>query len=250
MKALSLVLMVFTTQFVLADTMDSLLQKGNEYYIAKDYYKAARYYETILKAGKESADLYDNLGNVYYKLNDISRSILYYEKAIQLNPDFQDAIFNLSIVNTRTTDKIEQMPDIFFIAWFKSVRNWMSPDSWAIFALAIFLILLTVVLLILLVPSLLIRRIAFASSFLFLLLFIFTFVFAYSAYKAAVSDDQAIVMSPSVIVKSSPDETATDLFMIHEGTKVKINEAFGDWIEIQLADGKSGWITALNVEVI
>ena len=58
-------------------------------------------------------------------------------------------------------------------------------------------------------------------------------------------------MAPVVSVKSSPSaETSTDLFILHEGTKVVILDEVGDWRNIELADGRQGWMLSRDMEII
>jgi SH3-like domain-containing protein len=57
-------------------------------------------------------------------------------------------------------------------------------------------------------------------------------------------------MSPQVNGKSSPDSSGTDLFVLHEGTKVEIEDEVGEWLEIRLSDGNKGWIPANCLEII
>jgi SH3-like domain-containing protein len=52
-------------------------------------------------------------------------------------------------------------------------------------------------------------------------------------------------------VKSSPAAGAsTDLFILHEGTKVKVIDSVGTWDNIELADGRQGWIPSSDIERI
>jgi SH3-like domain-containing protein len=53
---------------------------------------------------------------------------------------------------------------------------------------------------------------------------------------------KAIISSPVVSGKSSPDKSGTDLFVLHEGTKVTIEDTVGEWLEIRLSDGNKGWV--------
>ena len=61
----------------------------------------------------------------------------------------------------------------------------------------------------------------------------------------------AIVMRPVSSVKSSPSaESAKDLFILHEGTRVKILDNVSGFSNIQLADGRQGWIPSAEIEII
>jgi SH3-like domain-containing protein len=60
----------------------------------------------------------------------------------------------------------------------------------------------------------------------------------------------AIIFTSQISVKSSPDNSGTDLFVIHEGTKVSVEDEVGEWLEIKLSDGNKGWIPANSLEII
>jgi SH3-like domain-containing protein len=57
-------------------------------------------------------------------------------------------------------------------------------------------------------------------------------------------------MSPTVTVNGAPDEKATQLFVIHEGTKVWIVKTEGLWTEIKLANGNQGWLISSDIMAI
>ena len=64
-------------------------------------------------------------------------------------------------------------------------------------------------------------------------------------------EDSAIVTRAVTTVRSSPsDSTAKDLFVLHEGTKVTVIDELGSWLNIELSDGRQGWITASDLEII
>ena len=77
-----------------------------------------------------------------------------------------------------------------------------------------------------------------------------TFVFAKQQKKHMELRSEAIVMEGSVTVKSSPDESGTELFIIHEGTKVSIKSSLNQWVEISLLDGNVGWVKKSQIEQI
>ena len=68
---------------------------------------------------------------------------------------------------------------------------------------------------------------------------------------AVLSADEAIVMRPVASVKSSPSaESSTDLFILHEGAKVRLIDQVGRWSNIELADGRQGWLPSDDMEII
>ena len=58
-------------------------------------------------------------------------------------------------------------------------------------------------------------------------------------------------MNPSVTVRSTPSESGTSLFILHEGRKVNVKDnSMKEWKEIHLEEGKVGWVPASAIEVI
>ena len=104
--------------------------EGDSAYIKEDYAAAIQVYETLLKNG-EAADVYYNLGNSYYKIGEIAKAVLNYERALLLQPGNNDIRANLEVARTKTIDKVEPIPEVFFVSWTKSLINSMSVDAWA-----------------------------------------------------------------------------------------------------------------------
>ena len=95
-----------------------------------------------------------------------------------------------------------------------------------------------------------IKRLSFWTGILMIVISIFSFNFA-ARHKERISEHNfAIITQPSVTVKSSPSDSGTDLFLIHEGLKVEIRDNLGGWMEIRLSDGNQGWLPANSVERI
>ncbi len=87
---------------------------ANKLYDEKKYEEAIEQYELLIEEGNVAADVYYNLGNAYFKNNEIAPSILNYERALKLDPNNEDAAFNLKIANTKTIDKVEALPSLFY----------------------------------------------------------------------------------------------------------------------------------------
>ncbi|MCD8186321.1 MAG: hypothetical protein LUD68_07690 [Rikenellaceae bacterium] len=75
-------------------------------------------------------------------------------------------------------------------------------------------------------------------------------VFASIERRKILNPDQAIVMITAAPVKSEPNNTSKDVFVLHEGTRVRISAVLGDWREIVIADGNRGWIEMKSIELI
>ena len=82
------------------------------------------------------------------------------------------------------------------------------------------------------------------------LLFMLTTWFAVGERREMLDDTSAVVMTASTAVKSSPDKSSTDLFVLHEGTVVTITDRLDGWCEVVIADGKKGWVEGRKIEII
>ena len=131
------------TEFAAAKISDDNVTKaeGDSAYMRNDYASAIQIYESLLKKG-EAAEIYYNLGNSYYKADDIAKAILNYERALLLQPGNADIRANLEIARSKTIDKVVSVPDIFFVAWVKSLINCLSVDAWAKLGIVFFILLL------------------------------------------------------------------------------------------------------------
>lgn len=241
-----LTLFFVTGAFAQAD----LLQKANEHYTKDEFKEAIDVYNQIVMSNVESPELYFNLGNAYYKTGQYTLSILNYERAKLLAPDDEDIDFNLQVVNQKVVDSIQELPGLFIIRWWDSLVNSQSTDQWATFSIVSFLLFLVMAGFYFFARSGDIKRVTFWSGCFLIVFSVFTWSFAARQKSRMVNHTFAIVMQPSVTVKSSPSEKGTNLFVIHEGLKVKITDKIGDWVEIRLADGNKGWLLIESVERI
>jgi len=229
---------------------DALFQQANEDYKNKSWDKAIAGYGKLLSNGQESAAVFFNLGNAWFKKNDIPNAILNYEKARKLSPGDADIQFNLKVANARIVDKIDVLPELFYKRWWNEIRSFFTADGWAIASLITLSLFFGLFTLYLVIRAAMVRRLAFFASFLVLIVFGFSMVFSSQSYKLVLNQREAIVFDPAVSVKSSPDEASTDLFMLHEGTKVKILDNLGDWYRVAIASGSDGWVSSQSLKVI
>lgn len=231
-------------------TADAMWDAANTGYVNGDYRAAVEGYEAILGRGEHSAKLYYNLGNACFKEGEIGRAILFYHRALRLAPGSEDARYNLEVAAEMTKDRIEPVPEFFLAAWMRSVRNLLSPAVWAALSLAAVAAMLSLALLYLLASSIGRRKAGFYGMLAALVVVIVATSFAAAGRRETLDRSEAVVMSSSVPVKSSPDKSATDLFVLHEGTVLRITDRLDEWCEVVIADGKKGWVRARQIEVI
>ena len=220
-------------------------------YSAGDYATAVDAYERLLADGGESAVLYYNLGNAYYKEDDMARAILNYERALRLDPSNKDIRFNLDLARSKTIDRVSERVEIFFVRWFHSFANMLPLDAWAWVAIVLFLLFVCSLALFIFGRGRGLKRLFFILACIFLVLSLCANGIGYSQKHRLTVRDTAIVMEPSVVVRSTPSASGTELFVLHEGRKVTIKDnSMNAWKEIELEDGNVGWIEAKSLEVI
>ena len=231
--------------------VDSLWNAANAAYVDGRWADAAADYELISGMGLESAALYCNTGDAYFKDGNIPMAILYYERALKVDPSYEDARYNLALLGSMIQDRIEPVPEFVLKAWARDICYVMDSDAWAALFIVFLALTLGLVLLFLLAPTAAGRRAGFFTGIVTLLLAVLALSFSVWQKNDYNDEHDAIVMRPVTSVKSSPAAGAsTDLFILHEGTKVRVIDSVGSWDNIELADGRQGWIPASDIERI
>ena len=228
----------------------TLWERGNQSYIDGDYAAAVTAYQAIENRGYSSSRLYYNMGNAYYKQGQIGRAILYYNRALVVSPSMDDARHNLEIAEAQTKDNIAVVPEFFLNRYMRTLRSAISCSAWSAMSVAFFGVMLLFLLIFLLGSRIKVRKVGFYGAVVSLLLFVVVTIFGISARNSIIDRPAAIVMSSAISVKSSPDRAATDLFLLHEGTKVEVSSEVDGWSEITIADGKKGWTESAHLERI
>ena len=248
----ALLMLVLPVSANAADSfVDSLFRAANAAYTDGLWADAADAYSAIEDMGLESPALYCNLGNAYYKTGDVAKAILYYERALKADPSYSDARYNRTVVSDFVQDRIEPVPEFILKTWVRDLCYALDSDTWAATGLVFLFLTVAALLVLFLSSSLSLRRTGFFTAIVFFLLMAMSLSFAFWQKADYSRKDGAIIMTPVVSVKSSPSsETSTDLFILHEGTKVLVLDEVGEWRNIELADGRQGWMKSEDMEVI
>ena len=219
-------------------------------YVRQHYQEAIKQYEVLLKEGV-SADLYYNLGNAYYRSDNFTRAIINYERALLLSPGDKDIRHNLQLARQKTTDKLSPSADFFLVTWYRSLVNIMGVDAWAWTALVALAMGIILFLVYLFSSRVSLQKLGFFGAAFMLLFFLFANLFAWHQQQVLTHRTGAVVVATETAVKSTPAQNGTNLFMLHEGTKVEItDDSMKDWKEVRLPDGKEGWIAVTSIEII
>jgi tetratricopeptide (TPR) repeat protein len=224
--------------------------QGVAYFAAGSYKDALQAWTDVYNTGYRSASLCYNIGNAYFKLNNIPQAILFYERAYLLKPADEDINYNLQIARTLIVDRFQEIPELFFIKWYNFVALFLSSNLWARISLTAFILSLIFL-------SLYIYSSKYSQKVLGFWLAISLFVLSVGSFvlssrnKYLVYDSHKAIINTAVISgKSSPDSSGTDLFVLHEGTKVSVEDEVGEWLEIRLSDGNKGWVPLNSLNII
>ncbi|MEI6090391.1 MAG: tetratricopeptide repeat protein [bacterium] len=240
---------VFFTIFFVLFTIQSYsfdagktLTSANKCYLQKDYDKAADLYSALLKNNYQTADIYFNLGNTYYKKQDWSSAILYYEKAKRLRPTDSDIEMNLKMANLQIIDKIDQVPQVFYARWYDAVSAKLNSGTWAWLSVIFIWLALICFVGFLFYKTPRAKQINFGLGVLSLFFTMFSIIIAVDVNKEEHTHNKGIIFDFSVYVKSSPESDSKNLFIIHNGSKVKIEDRVNNWYKIKLLNGHEGWV--------
>lgn len=231
-------------------TSDELLKKAADLYSKSQFEAAAQIYEKVLAQYGSSDKLYYNLGNAYYKSKNIPSAILNYERALRLNPGDNDIRFNLEMSQSRIVDKIDPVGMFMVTRWYKSLENSYNSNTWGGISIFFFLIFIACLFAYFFAKVSRLKKIGFFTGIFALFISVLSLVYSADQSAHIVNPDQAILFTPTVTVKSSPDQSGTDLFVLHEGSKVTILSVLGSWSEIELADGNIGWLESKHLQTI
>lgn len=230
---------------------NTLKSRADSLYTQGNFSEAILLYDSILSSNQVASELYYNLGNCYYKSGKMPLAILNYERSLKLNPSDRDTRTNLSLARSQIQDKSSEPSEFFLIAWWYSMSNMLSLVTWKSIGLLLFVLFLALYLFPVIFPSNRFNGIVRNSSYILLAISILSNLAAYQQYHRSMISKAAIVMSESLSVKSSPNRASTDLFVVHEGTRLEILDgSMEEWFEVEFEEGKSGWVESKDIEQI
>lgn len=241
-RAVALLFLTLVSVPVLGDSREGLFLQGNRLYEAGDYRKALESYAGIAAMGYESGPLHFNMGNCYYKLGETGQAILHYERAARLIPGDEDLEVNLSLARLKVVDQIPELPRFrLLVLWERFVfylpRNALWVLMWSSYAV---LVAAWILKLLWNRSRRVAGKIVWAGS---LLVILSSLCFA-GQIRQERESSEAIILASEARAVSAPGEEGIQVFTLHEGTKVRIQEVSGSWVEVLLADGNVGWLKA------
>ncbi len=250
MKSKVVIFFILLATIASAGELDSLFQKGNEYFQKGEFEEAIKIFDGMTQKGYQGESLYFNLGNAYFRVGKIGLAILNYEKAKKISPSDEDINHNLLFANSKISDKIETLPRFFIFDWWENALALFSISWWTYLSYLFYLIILVSIGYYFLARSLKGQRLAFYSGVVSLFILIFCVTMLLVNLNRELNVRYGIIVEPIVVTKFSPDQNSKDAFIVHEGLKVRTEDSISDWVKIKLIDGKVGWLKKNNVRII
>jgi len=244
-----LIQIFFVISVSLADQAMDMFLEANLLYQDGQFEAAIELYENIRTGNYESGELYYNLANAYYKAGNIGKARLNYERALLWLEGDESVIQNLELLKLRLVDQIEQPPKLFINVWWDALLNMFNTNTLGVVVLALFWIVLIAAAIFLYYRKRgwLKWKSVFVTSFV-IWLFILT-IWINKIYLFE-TEKYGVILASTITVYAEPAEDTTELFVLHEGTRVKIERSSSGWLEIRLSDGKTGWLVSDILEVI
>lgn len=224
--------------------------EANQAYQTGNYPKAVEQFEAILKSGVFSSELYYNLGNAYYRTGQNGRAILNYERALRLNPANGDIEHNIQLAQSRITENIEPVSQMFLIRWGQALRGLLSADSWSVLGLTCLWAGVLGIAVWLMGQERLWKKRGFLIGCVLIPLSILPFLCATSAKSLESNAQNAIILASETSFRPAPDVNALPTANLHEGIKVEIKDKIQTYIKVRLPNGEEGWVEEKALERI
>jgi tetratricopeptide (TPR) repeat protein len=229
-----------------ADKMSvSYFVQAENAYKEGNFEEAIKNYEEILKAGRESGDIYFNLGNAYYRLGKYGKAVLEYERAKAFIPRDGDLSYNLKMALKQAGDPPEFKQDTLLQRAVSEHINFYTRDE-MVFIIVLSLLLAGVL-------HLLSMALHFPAGLRNLsIVFCLTvfLVFAAGFILKLQYEDGLAIMTDNASAKFEPTENSTIHYELLQGSKARLIKTEDNWAKIERMDGRLGWVPAEKLETI
>jgi len=244
-----LVLLVLLQGMAVAQSATAnLYNQANGLYHDGQFEAARDRYRQVADYGVEDPRLFYNLGNAHFKAGELGRAILWYERALRLAPRDGDIEANLQFANLVKQDR---EPEEGNVVWDFLIHAFFFPSLNELCISFSFLLMVLFILGVRRMRS----RTGISAGGVVLIVICIGLVILDGVYLGVrihhqVTVEEGIVVADQGTARSGPGEEQTTVFVVHEGTKVRIARRQGDWMLVRLSNGLGGWLPGSVVEAI
>ena len=221
---------------------DAQFAKANQEYATGRFREAIADYESLVRNGEWSANVFYDLGNAWFHAGNFGEAILNYERALALDPRHPEAETNLRIAR----DEARALELRKGAA--ERALNFATPMQYSIAAaIAFWMSMFFAARLVFarqrtggLIGLLIISMAILAGS-----------VFAlYSLENGDSGKALAIVTGQNVEARLATADNANSVLALPPGSEIKILSTRGDWVYAALPNDQRGWIPAKSAEPV
>ena len=218
------------------------ISQANTYYNQNQFKEAAETYERGIAEGGINGHLYYNLGNAYFRTGNLPLAILNYAKAQHYLPRDEDVSANLEYALRQTQDQLDgrlHPAGESFLFWsgnFNLKEHWAAL-LWINLAFWIFM-------------AVRLHQKSQAGSSVrnvLLAMLILALVSTGFRWSQETRSPFGVIVPKQIDVHSGWKATTAALFQLHQGTLVTITREKENWVELELPDGKKGWIPPSDI---
>ena len=221
---------------------DAEFAKANQEFAQGHFTEAISGYETLIRAGQWSANVFYDLGNAYFRTGDFGRAILNYERALALERHHPEATANLQIARDEAHALEIQPGGPERHLQFASVNQYSIAAAIA-FWLAIFVVF-----------ALISKRRRSARPIAVTICCLLAFAVAvyaiFTLERGSKGQTLAVVTGKDVQARLATADTANSVLALPVGSEIKILSTRVDWIYAALPNNLRGWIPAKDAEQV
>ena len=225
------------------------ISEANQAYQQQNYEKALELYQKIVDEGVNNFTLFYNLGNVYFKLGEIAKARLYYERAAKYEPLNSDLQHNLNLIKSNLKDEEISDKGIFNRLFFK-IFYFLSINTLGILVLIFFIILMLLISGMIAYSKKEKKNILKILIIIISVFFVISIILTISRLIVFNKQSSAVIMDDTVLAYSGPNKNFQQVFTVHSGLKVEIEQRNENWMLIKLPSGLGGWIPRNSLERI
>jgi tetratricopeptide (TPR) repeat protein len=233
-----------------AGARSTLFARANQEYLRGDFAAAERAYRDLVGTGADDPAVYYNLANACFKQKKLGEAIYFWEKASRKLPGDAEIRENLELANLLVVDRVETPADPLPIRWLDRAVHVLTVREES----AVVLVLWTVLNAALGIRFLsrlpraatALRATALSAA---ALLALFAGSLGWKIYETR-SRVEGVVVEAKVDIRSGPGRENVTVFTVHEGMLVRVRGNAGEWYQVSLPNGWSGWVEKNTVRVL